>query len=83
MICTNQWDEQDIPGADLADLKLFRKVKDDLTINHDNSVILRGNRIVIPTSIKNRTMVLEHEGHQGIVRQRNCSEKSMVSRNRS
>ena len=44
MICTNQWDEQDIPGADLADLKLFRKVKDDLTVNHDNSVILPGQR---------------------------------------
>ena len=40
MICTNQWDEQDITGADLADL-LFRKVKDNLTVNHENSVILR------------------------------------------
>ena len=40
MICTNQSDEQDITGADLADL-LFRKVKDDLTVNHENSVILR------------------------------------------
>ena len=39
IICTNQWDEQDIPGADLVDLKLFRRVKDDLTVNHDNSVI--------------------------------------------
>ena len=67
MICTNQWDEQDISGADLADLKLFRKVKDDLTVNHDNSVILRGNRVVIPTSLQNRAMVLAHEGHQGIV----------------
>ena len=68
MICTNQWDEQDITGADLADLKLFRKVKDDLTVNHDNSVILRGNCIVIPTSLQNRAMVLAHEGHQGIVK---------------
>ncbi len=68
IICTNQWDEQDIPGADLADLKLFRKVKDDLTVNHDNSVILHGNHIVIPTSQQNRAMVLAHEGHQGIVK---------------
>ena len=68
MICTNQWNEQDIPGADLADLKLFRKVKDDLTVNHDNSVILRGNRIVIPSSLQSRAMVLAHEGHQGIVK---------------
>ena len=68
MICTNQWDEQDIPGADLADLKLLRKVKDDFTVNHDNSVILRGNHIVIPTSLQNRAMVLAHEGHQGIVK---------------
>ena len=68
MICTNQWNEQDIPGADLADLKLFRKVKGDLTVSHDNSVILRGNSIVIPTSLQNRAMVLAHEGHQGIVK---------------
>ncbi len=68
MICTNQWDEQDITGADLADLKLFRKVNDDLTVNHDNSVILRGNRIVISTSLQNRATVLAHEGHQGIVK---------------
>ena len=68
MICTNQRDELDIPGADLAYLKLFRKVKDDLTVNHDNSVILRGNHILIPTSLQNRAMVLAHEGHQGIVK---------------
>ena len=68
MICTNQWDEQDITGADLADLKLFRKVKDDLTLNQDNNVILRGNRIVIPSSLQKRAMLLAHEGHQGIVK---------------
>ena len=50
MICTNQWDQQDIPGADLADLKLFRKIKDDLTVNQYNNVTLRGNCIVLPTS---------------------------------
>ena len=44
IISTNQWDEQDIPGADLANLKLFRKVKDDLTVNHDNSVIQKSQR---------------------------------------
>ena len=65
MICTNQWDEQDITGADLADRKLFRKFTDDLTVNHDNSVILRGNRIVIPSSLQNRAMVLAHEGDNG------------------
>ena len=64
----NQWDKQDITGAGLADLKLFRKVKDDLIVNHDNSVILRGNCIVIPTSLQTRAMVLAHKGHQGIVK---------------
>ena len=52
MICTNLWIEQDITGADLTDLKLFRKVKHDLTVNHDNIVILRGNCIVIPLHYK-------------------------------
>ena len=31
-------------------------------------MILRGNHIVLPTSLQNRAMVLAHEGHQGIVK---------------
>ena len=68
MICMNQWDELDVTGADLTDLKLFGKAKDNFTVNHNNNVILCGNRIVIPTSLQNRAMVLAHKGHQGIVK---------------
>lgn len=32
-----------------------------------SAVLLRGERIVIPTSLRNRTMELAHEGHPGVV----------------
>ena len=36
------------PTIDIADLKSFRNVKDELTVNSNSSIILRGSRIVIP-----------------------------------
>ena len=41
-------------------------VKDELTATE--SLLLRGSRIVIPTSLRPITLQLAHEGHQGIVR---------------
>ena len=41
-------------------------VKDELTATE--SLLLRGSRIVIPTSLRLITLQLAHEGHQGIVR---------------
>lgn len=42
--------------------KLFGKV------NAESNLILCGNRIVIPSSLQQRSIDLAHEGHQGIVK---------------
>ena len=55
-------------GVDCSELQLFSKVKDELTVNDDSDIILRGSRIVIPTSLRQRAISLAHEGHQGLVK---------------
>ena len=42
------------PTIDIADLKSFRNVKDELTVNSDSSIILQGSRIVIPDTFENK-----------------------------
>ena len=52
-------------SADL-DLKPFEPYWDELPVYQN--VILRGNRIVVPASLKKRVLKLAHEVHVGIVR---------------
>ena len=43
---------------------------------------MRGGRIVMPESLWNRTVLLAHEGHQGVTRTKSrLREKSLVARN--
>ena len=51
---------------DVPDLKPYKRVKDELCAN--NGVILRGSRIVMPSTLWQATLSNAHEGHQGIVR---------------
>ena len=53
---------------DIADLKSFRNVKDELTVNSDSSIILRGSRIVIPRNLREQALNIAHEGHQGLIK---------------
>ena len=55
-------------GVDQSELQLFSKVKHELTVNDDSGIILRGSRIVIPTSLRQKAISLAHEGHQGLVK---------------
>ena len=49
-----------------VDPKSYLLVRNELTfIGH---VILPGQRLVIPTALRNRVLELAHEGHQGIVK---------------
>ena len=48
-----------------SQLKRFEPIKDELTINHDNGILLQGTRIIIPTSLIKRVIQIAHEGHQG------------------
>ena len=56
-IQTGQWSNNQ--------LNRFKLIKDELTIDHDNNVLLRGTRIVIPTCLTKRVIQIAHEGHQG------------------
>ena len=58
-IQTNRWSKSD-------DLKPYRQIKNELSVK--DSIILKGNKIIIPKSLQPRVLDLAHESHQGIVR---------------
>jgi len=60
---SQQWHQ---PSADvsLAELSRFELVKDELTCS--DTVLLKSNRLVIPTALQERVTDLAHEGHLGI-----------------
>jgi len=44
----------------------YKQVSDELSVH--KGIILRGNQIVMPTSLRRRTIQLAHVGHQGIIK---------------
>ena len=52
------------PGIDTDIYKAMEKVKHELT----HGIILKGTRIVMPTTLQQRVIDLAHEGRQGIVK---------------
>ena len=59
---------QNLKDADSAELKLFQQLKDELTVNNQANIILRGSRIVVPKTLRDRAVSIAHEGHQGLVK---------------
>ena len=59
-IQTGQWSN--------TQLKQFESIKDEPTIDYNNSVLLRGSRIIILASRTKRVIQLAHEGYQGLAR---------------
>ena len=57
-----------MPGVNVAELRLFSRVQEELTVNEADDLILRGTHIVIPSALHQRTLALAYEGHQGIVK---------------
>ena len=55
---TDQWSNQET--------QVYRKIKDELSVC--NGIVLTGNRIIIPTSLRSKAIDLAHVGHQGIVK---------------
>ena len=45
-------------------IRPFKQIKEEITIDHHN-VLLRGTRIIIPTSLQQHVIQIAHEGHQG------------------
>ena len=49
-------------------LRQYEHVKSELTLLHENDIILKGSRIVIPSALEHRVLQLAHEAHQGITK---------------
>ena len=48
------------------EFKPFSVIRDELSVYE--GVILRGNRILVPLSLRKKVLKLSHETHQGIVK---------------
>ena len=55
---TDQWNSPEVQP--------YKKLNDELSVY--NGLVLRGNRIVIPVSLRSKAVDLAHQGHQGIVK---------------
>ena len=70
LVQTGKWFElhsiQD-PYLDMNELKGLRSFREELACHPDN-LLLRGNRIVLPTELREKAISLAHEGHQGMSR---------------
>lgn len=53
-------------NANLAALHSFKNVKDDLCVNAEQNIILKGTQLVIPAKLQKQIIKLAHEGHQGV-----------------
>ena len=63
---TGRWHdvkETALPGAKSDALISFRNVKDELCINVEQNLILKGTQLVIPAKLQHRVIQLAHEGH--------------------
>ena len=57
---------QEFENCDIRTLKQFRHIKNEFSVSADNDLILRQNRIVLPTCYRRVAVKLAHMGHQGI-----------------
>ena len=55
---TGVWDKKKIPT--------YFKVKEQLAINSDHTILLFGNRICIPAKLQSQAVKLAHESHLGM-----------------
>jgi hypothetical protein len=60
---TNNTSPEHIPNY----LAEYRKIYHELSVTGDG-VLLRGSRLVVPASLRNRVVDISHSGHQGIVK---------------
>ena len=65
---TGRWYEviKDNPEHE-SELRRLYLLRNELSA-HESDLLLRGNRIIIPTSLRMRIIHIPHEGHQGLVR---------------
>ena len=70
---TDQWSAPEVQN--------YKKLKEELSVF--NGLVLRGNRIVIPSNLRGKAVDLAHGGHHGIVKKKELiSDKVWFLRNR-
>ncbi|KAJ8038504.1 hypothetical protein HOLleu_15949 [Holothuria leucospilota] len=65
----NTWHKEiaKAPASIKYQLQRLHNVKNEITVTQ-SGIVLRDNRIVIPSTLRKRIVQLAHDGHQGIVR---------------
>ncbi len=56
----------DLWNTDLT--KAFGQIRHEITDDHSSQLLLRGTRIIIPTSLQKRIVKLSHLGHPGVAK---------------
>jgi len=67
---TNRWyDARCAEGLPLNSLyKTLQNCSSELSLGHHDTILLKGNRIVLPASLQCRVVEIAHAGHQGITK---------------
>jgi transposase InsO family protein len=66
LVYNGQWHRLSKVQTNYKTLLLFRNVRNQLTVNLEDGILLKGGRIVLPFSLQELAVDLAHEGHQGI-----------------
>ena len=56
------------PEINTAELRAYELLKQELWLTPEADLIIRGNRLVIPTKLLHQVISLAHEGHQGLIK---------------
>ena len=56
------------PEINTAELRAYKLLKQELSLTPEADLISRGNRLVIPTKLRQQVISLAHEGHQGLIK---------------
>ena len=46
-------------------LKPYKQIKNEITVDYTNKILLRGTRIILPDALREHAIKIAHEGHQG------------------
>ena len=71
LITSNKWREIDktierYENSDVKELNIYNSHKHELTLTSDGNLILRGNRTLIPFTLRQRLVNIAHESHCGV-----------------
>jgi hypothetical protein len=49
-------------------MNAYFKLRNEITVFKENDLLVKGTRIILPTSLRSHALSLAHEGHQGLVK---------------